>query len=248
MKQFKYYFKWENVESQKIFQTLIGFPSGSVTNREIHDILRCCPLSKGARILDIGCGIGRHTIALSNYGYNVTGIDIADHYLEQARSYATKQKVAASFRKQRVSNLGDVNRYDMILAYDHTLGLMPKAELHRHFGKVWLALKNGGWLFFKYAGPWRFPKLKDSNFWNKTGNYYVMTQRKFRGDIRYENTIIIDNNSSKIFEFVERHRVFGRDDIKQMLKHAGFWIVPRRAYVDKIKTIANIDTAFICRK
>ena len=40
---------------------------------------------KSVKILDIGCGTGRHTIELSKRGYNVTGIDLSDSQLARAK-------------------------------------------------------------------------------------------------------------------------------------------------------------------
>ena len=41
--------------------------------------------SAPARVLDLGCGAGRTTIALRRMGYDVTGIDLAERLLAEAR-------------------------------------------------------------------------------------------------------------------------------------------------------------------
>jgi len=40
---------------------------------------------RSVRIIDIGCGTGRHSIELAKRGYNVTGIDLSESLLERAR-------------------------------------------------------------------------------------------------------------------------------------------------------------------
>jgi len=40
---------------------------------------------KNLKILDIGCGTGRHSIELTKRGYHVTGIDLSDSQLLRAR-------------------------------------------------------------------------------------------------------------------------------------------------------------------
>src|SRR5437763_1474337 len=44
-------------------------------------------LPKGSRILDLGCGRGRHSIYLASKGYNVTGIDIVPSNINYASLY-----------------------------------------------------------------------------------------------------------------------------------------------------------------
>lgn len=39
---------------------------------------------KSLRIIDIGCGTGRHSIELSSRGYAVTGIDLSESLLKRA--------------------------------------------------------------------------------------------------------------------------------------------------------------------
>src|SRR5687767_1124306 len=47
--------------------------------------LNCGP---GAHLLDVPCGNGRLTLELANRGYRVTGIDLAEEFIEEARSTA----------------------------------------------------------------------------------------------------------------------------------------------------------------
>ena len=41
--------------------------------------------NKSLKILDVGCGTGRHAIELSKRGYNITGIDLSESQLKRAR-------------------------------------------------------------------------------------------------------------------------------------------------------------------
>ncbi len=51
------------------------------------------------RILDIGCGTGRHAIELARRGYRVTGIDLAEGQLRRAREKATAASVTVDFQR-----------------------------------------------------------------------------------------------------------------------------------------------------
>ena len=52
---------------------------------------------KNANILDCACGIGTQTIGLAAIGYNVTGSDISDGEIAEAKKRAKKNNVSVSF-------------------------------------------------------------------------------------------------------------------------------------------------------
>ena len=54
---------------------------------------------KSLKIIDIGCGTGRHAIELTKRGYDVTGIDLSEDQLVRAREKAKEQGVKIDFQK-----------------------------------------------------------------------------------------------------------------------------------------------------
>jgi SAM-dependent methyltransferase len=60
---------------------------------------------KAVRILDVGCGTGRHSIELAKRGYKVTGVDLSDSQLARAREKAKASGVSVDFRKQDAREL-----------------------------------------------------------------------------------------------------------------------------------------------
>ena len=54
---------------------------------------------KSLKILDVGCGTGRHAIELSQKGYTVTGIDLSDTQLTRAREKAGRNNLKINFVK-----------------------------------------------------------------------------------------------------------------------------------------------------
>lgn len=60
-----------------------SFTKGTV--QEVDFLLDELQLPVGSRILDVGCGPGRHSLELAKRGYLVHGIDISDTFVELAR-------------------------------------------------------------------------------------------------------------------------------------------------------------------
>ena len=47
------------------------------TVAEVDFVLEELSLPPGSRILDVGCGTGRHAVELARRGYQITGVDIS---------------------------------------------------------------------------------------------------------------------------------------------------------------------------
>ncbi|MDX1932130.1 MAG: methyltransferase domain-containing protein [Capsulimonadales bacterium] len=77
------------------------------TEAEVAFLIEALPLSPGDAVLDIGCGTGRHSIALARHGCRVTGVDLTPAMLDRARAGAEAAGVtvewvlsnAAQFRR-----------------------------------------------------------------------------------------------------------------------------------------------------
>ncbi|MEZ5343412.1 MAG: class I SAM-dependent methyltransferase [Acidimicrobiales bacterium] len=58
------------------------------TRHEVDALIDLLDLVPGERILDVGCGPGRHSLALAERGFDVVGIDIAERFVEIANTNA----------------------------------------------------------------------------------------------------------------------------------------------------------------
>src|SRR4051812_36771157 len=58
------------------------------TARELAFVQRHLGLQAGAKLLDVPCGYGRHSIDLAKQGYRVSGIDFSQVMLKKAQQDA----------------------------------------------------------------------------------------------------------------------------------------------------------------
>lgn len=106
--------------------------------------------NKSLRILDVGCGTGRHTIELSGRGYIVTGIDLSETQLIRARQKAENHNLKIDFQKQDARNLSFNNEFDVaIMLCEGGFPLMETDEMNYEILKsVTKSLKDQGKFIF----------------------------------------------------------------------------------------------------
>ena len=83
------------------------------TEQEIDFLVDALRLEPGMRVLDVGCGPGRHSLALARRGYHVVGVDHSAEFLRLAReAAASADQVTATFEELDVRDLERPREFD----------------------------------------------------------------------------------------------------------------------------------------
>jgi len=98
-------------------------------------------IREGARVLDLGSGIGRMSINLAKAKFAVVGVDISPLYLEYAKSWAKREKVAERVQFYRI-DMRDAARqlqrkkeekFDAVINFGTSMGYYGEKEDARTF-------------------------------------------------------------------------------------------------------------------
>src|SRR5512134_3974482 len=82
-----------------------SLPYTTGTTGEVDFIESEIDHDRTTRILDIGCGTGRHAIELARRGYTVVGVDLSESMLNKARAKAQANGVTVDFRQADARDL-----------------------------------------------------------------------------------------------------------------------------------------------
>ena len=106
--------------------------------------------NKNTRILDLGCGTGRHSIELAKRGYDVVGVDLSESMLKRAKAKATEQQVPIIFQKHDARNLPFAHEFDLVIMLcEGAFPLMETDEMnYQILQNAAKALKQSGKLIF----------------------------------------------------------------------------------------------------
>lgn len=83
------------------------------TAQEVEFLVRSLGIESGDRVLDVGCGPGRHANALGALGIDTVGIDIAEGFLQVARRGAPD---VVSYRRLDARSLDYTAEFDAVIS------------------------------------------------------------------------------------------------------------------------------------
>ncbi|HLJ45282.1 MAG TPA: class I SAM-dependent methyltransferase [Bryobacteraceae bacterium] len=83
-----------------------------MTEKDVDFLAETLALSHGARVLDVPCGNGRHSLALAKRGFQTTGVDLSAEFIEEARARAAVETTQAHFACTDMRTLSQGEPFD----------------------------------------------------------------------------------------------------------------------------------------
>jgi SAM-dependent methyltransferase len=172
---------------------------------------------RGARIIDLGCGAGRHAAALASLGQRVVGLDLSNELLERARA-----------RPERRPDLvrGDLRHLPFRAAFDLALSLFTSFGYFDDTGnehalrEMARVLVPGGRLVIDHihAAHLRRALVPEDT---REGPGYRIRQRREIVDGRVRKTIVVRRDTGEPITLHEDVRLYDPDEMRALLKRAG---------------------------
>ncbi|MDT8286230.1 MAG: class I SAM-dependent methyltransferase [Elusimicrobiales bacterium] len=108
-------------------------------------VLKKFKLKKGAALLDLCCGPGRHSVEFARRGMSVTGADFSKEYLREAAERAKKRKVPLRLIRCDMRRLPFGGEFDAAVNLFTSFGYFPEfSDDLKTLKGVARALKPGG--------------------------------------------------------------------------------------------------------
>ena len=183
--------------------------------------------NKAARILDIGCGTGRHSIELSKRGYTITGIDLSESMLKRAKNKASDQNLKIVFQKHDARKLPFFNEFDLVIMLcEGAFPLMETDELNFQIlrnaantlkpkGKLIFTTLNGLFPLFHSVKEFLDLETKEGNATYSNNSFDLMT-------FRDHNTTLVEDDSGNKKELQCNERYYVPSEITWLLKTLNF--------------------------
>lgn len=188
----------------------------------IRNVTGVLHMDQGARILDLACGQGRHALAMASLGYEVTGADLSQESISEAKKTENDHLhfVVHDMRRPIA-----VNYFDAVLNLFTSFGYFyTKRDNIRTIDAVHSCLKPNGYFILDYFNAHCVRATVNSNDSGETvvdGIHFswkkLIEANKVIKQIRVED-------KGNIHQYCESVTLFTRDDFSEML-HGKFDIM-----------------------
>ncbi len=180
-------------------------------DRQIRLILDTLSPTPEDRILDLGCGEGRHAAKLHAMGLNVTGVDLSGTLIRLG-----KQK----YPDVRLE-VGDMRRvtgpYDIILSLFTSFGYFDDDRTNRQVMAAMIhALTTGGWLWMDFLNPvFVRANLEPETRRTLPDGTLVLEQRRIEGHQVIKDIRFGEDEETKTYQ--ERVYLYTRNELETMM-------------------------------
>ncbi len=187
------------------------------------------------KILNIGCGTGRHDLELNKFGYQIHGIDLSDDMINIARNNAPDNN-GFLYEVADARDFEAKTSYDIIISLFHVMSYQNTNEdIKKVFHNVSRALNKGGiFLFDAWYGPGvlsdkptvRVKRVEDEkNIFVRIAEPIMYPNENIVA-VQY-NVNIIDKINWQVRQINEVHnmRYFFKPEIEELLRRNGLRLI-----------------------
>ena len=188
------------------------------------------------KIINFGCGTGRHDIELTKLGYRCTGLDMSPLMIDIARENSRIEKLQIDFDVADICQYEPTQKYDAVISLFHVMSYQNSNEkIMAAFRTARKALSNGGlFLFDVWYGPGvlsdkpcvRVKEVEDDKNRLVRIARPVMHDENDVVDVCYE-VLVIDkeSNETKLINETHHMRYFFRPELEFYLRETGFELI-----------------------
>jgi len=117
--------------------------SDSQTGNEASFIHRQLQLPTGASILDVPCGNGRLSLVLARQGFQMSAVDIAPEFIEEARAKSMEGGLDIDWHQREMRDLPWESEFDGAFCFGNSFGYLDDEENSEFLMALSRTLKTG---------------------------------------------------------------------------------------------------------
>ncbi len=216
------------------------------TQAEAEFLNKSLNCKAGAHILDVPCGNGRLSFELAKRGYRVTGVDISEEFIEEARSTLKDQPPASTTPREMLARgpgsaggsdlikfiLGDMRSiegdsiYDGAFCFGNAFGYMEYPDMEKFVAGVARALRPRARFIVNtgMAAESVLPDFEEQSCHEIDDITTTIKERYNAEESCIDSEYIFECEGKREVGFA-KHWIYTAAEIRRMLERAGFEVI-----------------------
>lgn len=202
---------------------------------EVHEMISWLKLESGTKVLDLCCGMGRHSLSLAEKGYEVTGMDLSDVLLDEAKQADGSENVNWVQGDMRELPFAD-EEFGAVVNLFTSFGYFKEdAEHVRVLKEIRRVLRPGGRFIIDFMNPPHVKRhLKPYSEREEDGLKIEERRTIEDGFVKKHITIIPQSeDGGEVREYDERVKLYTLETFTKMLEKAGLELDEVRGSYDE---------------
>jgi 2-polyprenyl-3-methyl-5-hydroxy-6-metoxy-1,4-benzoquinol methylase len=186
--------------------------------------LKCAP---GSHVLDVPCGNGRLSFELAQRGLQVTGIDISEEFIEEARSILKNVSGAQlDFVLADMRQVEGTHVYDGAYCFGNSFAFLGHDETENFLSALARALKPGARFIIEtgMAAESVLPDFEEQSC-HELGDLSLTIKERYLAEESCIDSEYIFERDGKKETRVAREWIYTTAEIRWMLTRAGFEVL-----------------------
>ncbi len=194
------------------------------TEVETEFILESLGVKKGARIFDLACGFGRHSINLARRGYEVAGLDLSMAMLQRALTEAQRHALSIKFIHGDMRELNFNEIFDACFLWQTSFGYFDDRTNFKVLQGVHRALKSGGRVLIDMVNrDYVVAEMPSRTWWEGVECVFLEeVEFDYETSVLHTKRSFIYEDGSPPQEFNSYIRLYSLHELNQILSIAGF--------------------------
>jgi len=198
---------------------------------DVQDVVRLAGLEPGMSILDLCCGVGRHSIELASRGFSVTGVDRSSRFLEKASGSAAAAGVALELIAADMREFVRPTAFDAVINLWTSFGYFEDpADDARVLSNVLESLQPGGTFVMSLMGKEVLARIFAERHVEERDGLTIIQEGRISSDWAWIESTWTISGAGRKRRITVAHRLYSAVELKGLATSTGF--IDVRAYGD----------------
>jgi SAM-dependent methyltransferase len=192
------------------------------TMLEVDFLERSLGFKPAARVFDVPCGMGRHSLELAARGFRMTGLDLSPEMMEQARANASARGLDIEWVNADMRALAPEPQFDAGFCLGNSFGYLEPQATRDFLKVVSRALKPGARFAMDYgmAAECILPRLRDRE-WMEIGDVLFLEENRYEVQESCVETTYTFVENGKRLTRTGLQWVYTVRELRRLLEEAG---------------------------